>query len=298
MSQPPSVSVVIPTFGRPGKVAASLLALDRQEVEAFEVVVVDDGSPQPVTRETLPEPHRFTLRILRQENRGPAAARNFGAEKATGKILFFTDDDCLPRPDWVSALSREIQSHPEALVGSLTFNGLPDNKWSSSSQLIIDLVYDHFNRDPDNAYFLASNNMACRRDLFFELRGFDTEFPRAGAEDRDFCDRWRMTRRPIRLLRQPLVEHRHHQTLRKFLNLHFRYGKGAYLYQMKRRQRGSGKMAEDVGFHRSLIDLVPEHLRGRRLPEKCVSLAGLFFWQTANAFGFLAGLCSSRKVSA
>lgn len=297
MTDRPIATVVIPTFARPEKLAETLRALDRQDYTGFEVIVVDDGSPQQVTRKNLPTSDRFTLRILRQENRGPAAARNLGAQQASGEILLFTDDDCLPQPQWVETLTREIQSCPEALVGSLTFNGLPGNSWSSASQFIIDLVYDHFNKDPTNAYFLASNNMACPRKFFSELGGFDTEFPRAGAEDRDFCDRWRITKRPIRLVREPLVEHRHAQTFWKFIGLHYRYGRGAYLYQVKRRQRASGTMAKDLGFHRSLIVSVPHHLNGRRFTAKCASLAGLFFWQAANIFGFLSGLCSSRKVS-
>jgi GT2 family glycosyltransferase len=154
--------------------------------------------------------------------------------------------------------------------------------------LIIDLVYDHFNRDPENAYFLASNNIACRRDLFLQLGGFDTEFSKAGAEDREFCDRWRMTGRPIRLVRRPLVEHRHAQTFTKFLDLHYRYGRGAYLYQAKRRQRASGTMAEDMGFHRSLVREVPKHLQGMPIPRKVQALFGLAIWQLANAVGFFA----------
>jgi len=288
MSQPPSVSVVIPTFGRVEKLAETLAALDRQEGEAFEVVVVDDGSSQPVTREMLPDPHRFTLRILRQTNQGPAAARNLGAKEANGEILLFTDDDCLPCPSWVSALSQEIKSHREVLVGSLTFNGLTENNWSAASQLIIDLVYEHFNRDPDNAYFIASNNLACRRDLFLELGGFDTDFPKAGAEDRDFCDRWRMTKRPIYLVRKQLVEHRHVQTFRKFLDLHYRYGRGAYLYQAKRKDRGSGTMAEDLGFHRTLLRNVPSHLIGVTLSRQLARLFALVCWQVSNAAGFLS----------
>lgn len=177
MSQASLSSVVIPTFGRPEKLRQTIEALGRQDCRDFEVVVVDDGSPQPVTRESLPLSDRFRLRVLRQENSGPAAARNFGARQASGRILLFTDDDCLPCPAWVSTLSSEVASHPTALVGSLTFNGLPGNKWSATSQLIIDLVYDHFNRDADNAYFLASNNLACGKDLFLETGGFDTEFP-------------------------------------------------------------------------------------------------------------------------
>lgn len=287
MSQMPLASVVIPTFGRPEKLAETLRALDRQDYTGFEVVVVDDGSPQQVTRENLPASDRFTLRILRQENHGPAAARNFGAHEAHGELLAFTDDDCLPQPRWLSSLSAELKQHPDALVGSITFNGLPENRWSAASQLIIDLVYEHFNRDPDNAYFLASNNMACRRDFFLALGGFDTDFPRAGAEDRDFCDRWRMTGRPIRLIREPLVEHRHAQTLGKFLDLHYRYGRGAYLYQAKRKQRASGTMAEDLVFHRTLIRRTPSHLRGLPVASRVANVFALICWQSANAAGFV-----------
>jgi glycosyltransferase involved in cell wall biosynthesis len=294
----PHVSVVIPTYGRGESLRHTLTALAKQDTRGFEVIVVDDGSPDQVAADAAPNAGVFDLRIIRQENAGPAAARNRGAREAGGEILAFTDDDCLPQPTWLSTLVQELSSHPDALVGSLTFNGLPENNWSTTSQLIIDLVYDHFNRDPANAYFLASNNLACRRDLFMELDGFDTEFPRAGAEDRDFCDRWRMTKRPIRLVRQPLVEHRHAQTFAKFLNLHYRYGRGACLYQIKRKERASGTMAEDMGFHRSLIVSAPRHLRGRRFTSGCVSLAGLFFWQAANVFGFLAGLCNRQKRSA
>jgi glycosyltransferase involved in cell wall biosynthesis len=293
----PQVSVVIPTYGRGESLRHTLAALAKQDMCGFEVVVVDDGSPEPVSEDTSPTTDVFELRIIRQDNAGPAAARNLGAQQARGEILAFTDDDCLPQPTWLSTLTREISSHPEALVGSLTFNGLPDNNWSSASQLIIDLVYDYFNRDPENAYFLASNNLSCRRELFLTLGGFDTAFPRAGAEDRDFCDRWRMTKRPIRLTGEPLIEHRHAQTFRKFIDLHYRYGRGAYLYQVKRKERASGTMAEDIGFHRSLIVSVPRHLRGRRFTSGCVFLAGLFFWQAANALGFLAGLCSRQKRS-
>jgi GT2 family glycosyltransferase len=280
-------SVVIPTHGREKSLHAALGALAKQDFQDFEVVVVDDGSPVPAS---LPACDAFPLRLVRQENAGPAAARNHGAREAKGQILAFTDDDCLPRPDWLSTLVAEIESHPDALVGTLTYNGLTENAWSATSQLIIDLVYDHFNRDSANSYFLASNNLACRRDLFLELDGFDTEFSKAGAEDRDFCDRWRMTGRSIRLVRQALVEHRHAQTFRKFLDLHYRYGRGAYLYQAKRKQRASGTMAEDFNFHRSLVREVPSHLDGLPVQRKISALLGLLLWQVANAIGFFIAM--------
>jgi glycosyltransferase involved in cell wall biosynthesis len=292
----PQVSVVIPTYGRGESLRHTLAALAKQDMCGFEVVVVDDGSPEPVSEDTSPTTDVFELRIIRQDNAGPAAARNLGAQQARGEILAFTDDDCLPQPTWLSTLTREISSHPEALVGSLTFNGLPDNNWSSASQLIIDLVYDYFNRDPENAYFLASNNLSCRRELFLTLGGFDTAFPRAGAEDRDFCDRWRMTKRPIRLTGEPLIEHRHAQTFRKFIDLHYRYGRGARLYQAKRRQRASGTMAEDLSFHRSLPQTVPAHLHGLSLSSKIAMVFGLACWQAANALGFFTAATKDKRT--
>jgi GT2 family glycosyltransferase len=287
-------SVVIPTYGRGASLQATLTALADQDFQGFEVLVVDDGSPEPVGLEGWPASRGSELRCIRQENAGPAAARNRGAREARGQILAFTDDDCLPQPEWLSTLAAQIDSHPDALVGSLTFNGLKENPWSATSQLIIDLVYDHFNRNPENAYFLASNNIACRRDLFLELGGFDTEFSKAGAEDREFCDRLRMTGRPIHLVRRPLVEHRHAQTFAKFLDLHYRYGRGAYLYQAKRRQRASGTMAEDMGFHRSLAREVPTHLQRMPISKKIQALFGLAIWQLANAVGFFAMAARGR----
>jgi len=284
----PQVSVVIPTYGRSESLRHTLAALAKQDMCGFEVVVVDDGSPEPVTGDVAPTTDIFELRIIRQENAGPAAARNRGAREARGEVLAFTDDDCLPQPTWLSTLIQELTSHHDALVGSLTFNGLPDNVWSATSQLIIDLVYDYFNRDPENAYFLASNNLACRRELFLALGGFDTAFPHAGAEDRDFCDRWRMTKRPIRLLQQPLIEHRHAQTFAAFLNLHYRYGRGAYLYQSKRSERASGTMAEDLGFHRALLVNVSPRLCGLRLLDKVSIVFAIAIWQVSNAIGFVA----------
>ncbi len=290
----PQVSVVIPSYGRSESLRHTLAALAKQNMCGFEVVVVDDGSPDRVTEDVAPTTDVFQLRIIRQENAGPAAARNLGAQQARGEILAFTDDDCLPRPDWLSTLTRELSSHPDALVGALTLNGLPSNNWSATSQLIIDLVYDHFNRDPENAYFLASNNLACRRELFLKLGGFDGAFPRAGAEDRDFCDRWRMTKRPIRLLRQPLIEHRHAQTFAKFLNLHYRYGRGAYLYQIKRKERASGTMAEDLGFHRALVQNLPPHLGSIQSWQRVPRVFALASWQLANAAGFFSA--GARRI--
>jgi glycosyltransferase involved in cell wall biosynthesis len=94
---PPSVSVIVPTVGRPGSLARCLAALAAQDVEApFEIVVVDDapGAGRPVV---APAP----ARVISGGGRGAAAARNAGARAATGDVLLFLDDDVVAAPDLV-----------------------------------------------------------------------------------------------------------------------------------------------------------------------------------------------------
>lgn len=295
----PVATVVIPTHGRPRQVRACLEALASQTLdEPWEVVVVDDGSPEPLLPGDCGLPAGRGWRIIRQANAGPSAARNRGVREAQGAFVAFTDDDCRPEPAWLETLLRAARGRPGSLVGGTTYNGLSGQLFASTSQLIVDLVYEHFNANPDDAYFLASNNVLCPRRDFLDVGGFDAVYPRAGAEDRDFCDRWRTTHRPITWCPEARVEHRHAQTFLAFLDLHFRYGRGAYRYQAMRRDRGSGTMREDLGFHRSLPSRVTRRLMSHGSVRRgCVTLATLCVWQAANAAGFAVEAVTSRLQS-
>lgn len=290
--------MVIPTYGRPRQLIHCLDALTRQTLprEEFEVVVVDDGGPEPLDDLLASFKLELSLRLVRQANAGPAAARNRGAREAAAPRVAFTDDDCRPRPEWLERMVAGERENPGVLVGGQTLNGLPNDVFALTSQLILDMVYDHFNSDPDSAYFFASNNILCCRERLLDLGGFDKSYPRAGAEDRDFCNRWRAA--GLKLIWRPdaVVEHYHAQSFRKFLELHFRYGRGAYLYQARRRARGAGSLAEDLGFHRSLPWSVWRRLGsspdGWRSLKICVLLV---LWQIANAAGFMVEAGLSRS---
>ena len=66
-----------------------------------------------------------------------------------------------------------------------------------------------------------------------------------------------------------------------------RYGRGAYTYQAKRRDRHTGSMRDDLGFHRSLPRRVGRWLLGPgSVRRKAGTVAGLVIWQVANAAGF------------
>ena len=92
--------VVIPYFQRQrGVLARSLQSIVQQDVTVpVEIVVVDDGSPVPGEEEVenISLPRNFSLRIIRQKNAGPGAARNQGIEalKDSSYIAFLDSDDC------------------------------------------------------------------------------------------------------------------------------------------------------------------------------------------------------------
>jgi glycosyltransferase involved in cell wall biosynthesis len=121
----PLVSVVVSTYNRPARLAALLAGLRAQTLGAdrFEVVVVDNGSA-PGTWEVLEREvaagglRLWTLRHAR--TLGPAGGRNSGWRAARGALIAFTDDDCVPEPDWLAAGLSASRRHPGAIVQGRT----------------------------------------------------------------------------------------------------------------------------------------------------------------------------------
>lgn len=284
---PDMISIVIPTRNRSKAIESCLDALAEQTLTpgSFEVIVVDDGSEPPLALDPARWEARFDLNLVRQQNTGPAGARNRGVAEARGEFLAFTDDDCLPTPTWLEKLVAALRENPESLVGGSTFNGLTENLFSETSQLILEMVYEHFNRDPANAYFFASNNMACRKSDFLKIGGFDSSF-RVASEDRELCDRWRMSGRRLLWIRDASVEHRHPQTFPAFTRLHFRYGQGARHYKRIRGARDSGSLGHDLTFHQRIPSMAWK--RRHRVSWFRLFILFLLWWEFINAVGFLA----------
>jgi GT2 family glycosyltransferase len=279
------VSIVIPTYGRPHQLADCLWSLTRLDYprDRLEVLVVDDGSPSALDDVVAPLRPHLALSLIRQQNAGPSVARNAGAERAAGTYLAFTDDDCLPDPGWLRAIAAVWAEAPGCMVGGLTVNGA-SGLCSATSQLIVDVVYRHYNADPTHARFIASNNMALPARAFREIGGFDPSF--RAAEDRDLCDRWLHQGHRIIYAPRALVRHIRPMNAAAFCRQHFHYGVGAEQFNRRRAERGSGRFIVEARFHldvRNWFWFPLTSVPPTRMPQ-VATLLGL--WQLSNLAGF------------
>lgn len=233
----PVLSVVVPTKGRPRYLERCIGALAGADYprDRFEVVIVNDGGGTEVERIVSSAGDRLAVELVDPGRTGPSAARNAGAMSSRGEFIAFTDDDCEPAPRWLAALERALERNPGAAVGGETRNGAPHNKAAVASQLVVDAVHAHFNRDPAAPRFFASYNVAFPAQPFRALGGFDERL--RYAEDREMCERWlgaghRFTHAP-----GALVHHMRTLTLREFWGQHYGYGRGAWAFAGVRRGR-------------------------------------------------------------
>jgi glycosyltransferase involved in cell wall biosynthesis len=245
--QIPFFSVIIPTYNRPEQLATCLESLTRLDYrhQDFEVIVVDDGSKKPLEPVVARFHDQLNLTLIKQDNAGPASARNTGVTRARGRYLAFTDDDCMPAPDWLTTLGARFAIAPSCMIGGRILNALNNNLYSTASQLLIDYFYDYFytyfNTGSDQASYFTSNNMALASKLFRALGGFDTTFTLA-AEDRELCDRWLHHRHEMIYAPEVRVYHAHKLTLPTFWRQHFNYGRGAFNFERSRAARTDGRI--------------------------------------------------------
>jgi glycosyltransferase involved in cell wall biosynthesis len=113
-----AVSVIIPTYNRAKTIVPAIESVFAQGYRDWELIVVDDGSEDDTAK--VVESYGDRIRFVRQENAGPAAARNRGVELARGEWLAFLDSDDTWRPE---KLARHLE-FTEALGVSVCFHDL------------------------------------------------------------------------------------------------------------------------------------------------------------------------------
>ncbi len=294
MTAAPAVSIVVPARGRPDHLSTLIASMRRLDPVpgGFEVVIVDDGSPQPLEPAARAASGDLDLTVIRTANGGPGQARNAGIAQARGGLVAFTDDDCVLDRRWLAALAEAHAAHPRALLGGGNVTGLDGNPWAEATQALEDAVYARANRDPQNATFFAGKNLAAARADLLSARGFDAHF--RVSEDRELCTRWRSLGRPLVYVPEAVVAHSNPHSARVFWRQHFGYGRGAFHFHRLTREGGGQGLRPDPADY---AGFVREPLFGpsRGGVPRTVVLALVIASQAASAVGYMVEAACSRE---
>jgi cellulose synthase/poly-beta-1,6-N-acetylglucosamine synthase-like glycosyltransferase len=252
----PSATVVVPTHRRPQQVARCVAALEALNYprDLLEILVIDD-----------------------EDGAGPSAARNMGLEAARGEVVAFTDDDCEPAPDWLRLLAAAWRDDPTRAYGGTVENALEHDLAAEVAQRIIRAGYSQLN-EPGDARFLTSNNLLLPTAALRELGGFEVSL--RSSEDRDLCDRWRLSGRRLEHVREAVVRHSHIGGMREFWRQHVAYARGSRRFHVLHRQRTGSLPRIEPSFYARLLRQPGEPL----LPS--AALMGL--WLAATGYGYAA----------
>ena len=204
MSTAPRFSVIVPAFQAADFLPRTLRALRecRPPVGGFELIVVDDGSPDA----TAEVASRYADRVLRQAQPagGASRARNAGAAVARGEWLLFVDADVAVHTDTMQRLTECLERHPDAVAVFGSYDAEPAAEGLVSRYRNLLHHYVHL-RGAGEATTFWSGLGAVRRDLFLSLGGFEPH--RWQLEDIQFG--YRLRSRGGRIVLDPRIQGTH-----------------------------------------------------------------------------------------
>ena len=178
MNRSPKVSVVIPCFNHGEFLPEAIASAAVAKRDDIEIIVVDDGSTDERTRTEIDGLTAQGIKVLRQENKGLAAARNAGIAASKGEYIFPLDADDHLRPGCLDHGIQILDANPEVgiVYGDGEYFGIRSGRWHIGPF--------------DQSRLLQWNYIACcavyRRSVWEQNRGYDGTMPVQGLEDWDF----------------------------------------------------------------------------------------------------------------
>jgi GT2 family glycosyltransferase len=173
----PRIRVVVPTYRRADRLPRLVAALEAQTLppEDFEVVIVDDGSADATAQILGRLAATATINlapVILDHNRGQGAARNHGWRSATTPFVAFTDDDCIPEPQWLASGLAGLETDAETGV----VQGCTRRPAGSTTDWTV------FREVLAPSPWFEGCNLFFRREALEAAGGFD-EVLRSGCED-------------------------------------------------------------------------------------------------------------------
>jgi len=228
---PVDISVIIPTYDRPGLLKNAVDSVLRQTVPIREIIVVDNGTKDD-TRSMLESSYGSSIVYRRCTDHGVQAARNSGIDAAAGKWIATLDDDDIWRPELLEQLQPAVDDGRANLIycdhrkfiekGSLrtpylltNFEMAPTGYWDGVPAPMDGQHWSFVGKFPPerilhfNAFYPST--MLARKKFIRTAGGFNPEVYGIKAEDIDFLVR-ALYRGELAIVWLPLVDYRIHET--------------------------------------------------------------------------------------
>lgn len=292
-------SFIIPVFNRPDEVDELLQSLEGQTVKDFEVILVEDGSEDRCEEVARKHADKLDIHYFFKENGGPGPARNYGAERASGKYLLILDSDCVIPEGYLQAIEDELSHSPVDAFGG------PDRAHESFTDLQKAINYSMTSffttggirggKKKMDKFYPRSFNMGVRKDLYEKLGGFsEMRF----GEDIDFSIRIFESGAECRLFPEAWVWHKRRTDFRKF----FRqvHNSGIARINLEKRHPGTLKLVHllpaaftvscitiVIPIFYSFVILCDSTLRNRSLHIGILSVPAAFIQLTGYGTGFI-----------
>jgi glycosyltransferase involved in cell wall biosynthesis len=221
----PLISVVVPAFNAEKTLQGCLEALVSQEFpkEQYEIIVIDNGSTDGTWG--IIQSHGSAVRGLQETRvKSSYAARNAGVRASRGKLIAFTDADCVPDVRWLRLLVENFDNPRLGCIAGeiVPFNPVtPAEKFAAQTGMLTQRKTQHHPYRP----YAVTANVAYRREIFEQIGLFNSSLQSGG--DADFC--WRMQQQTswgLCFNDVAIVLHHHRTSWRELWQQFVRYGRG------------------------------------------------------------------------
>jgi len=230
MSRYSFYSIIVPSYNRKSEILElieSFKALDFP-VEKFELLIVDDGSDDgtPEMVEELAKEISFPLKVIRQKNQGPGAARNTGMAHARGEVFIFLDSDCTVSPQWLKAIDRDLNMYQADAFGGPDAGRddfpplLKAINYSMTSFLTTGGIRGH-KKKKLGKFYPRSFNMGLSAELARKIGGFGNL---RHGQDIEYSHRIIKSNARVILIPDAIVYHKRRTSIRKFFRQVFNWG--------------------------------------------------------------------------
>ena len=211
------ISVIIPVYNSSQTLKKCLDAVFDNNFENFEVIVVSDNSLD----NSVDISKNYNFKIIELEkNRGPAFARNTGANSASGDILLFIDSDVIIKNNAMLHVDKIIKSDEKKIVQGI-YSHEPNYKNMATQYQQSFYCYFTFNTKDNYSDTLISMCFAIKKNIFQKLNGFNTKIRKATAEDEEFGYVLIERGYKIFITKELNVEHKVNYSLVKFIERNF-----------------------------------------------------------------------------